>query len=228
VSKRHPLLITIWGLVKHPDTLKTILDEKISDEPFTHDKLYDAKYFRFVERTTARSAKAISSSIVQSLHPSSLIDVGCGTGVLIECLQEQGVQVKGLELAEAALNLCRERRLDVIKFDVCTDRLPPEFAHADVAVSMSVGHQLSEAFADRYVDVLCQIAPTVVFSSATPGRGDRKPLNEQPHQYCIDKFAEREYRFDESLSKQWRHDWKAQKAAPWFQQDVMIFYKNNA
>ena len=228
MSKRRPLSKTIWSLVRHPDTLKTILVEKTSVGTFTHDKLYDDKYFRFVERTTAQSATAICNSIVQSLHPSSLIDVGCGTGVLIERLQEQGVRVKGLELAEAALNLCRARQLDVIKFDVCTDRLPAEFANADVAVSMSVGQQLSEAFVDHYVDLLCQIAPTVVFSSGTPGRGDRKPLNEQPHQYWIDKFAEREYRFDEPLSKQWRDDWKARNTSPWFQQDVLIFIKNNA
>ena len=108
-----------------------------------------------------------------------------------------------------------------------TDVLPSELADADVVVSMEVGQQLPESSANRYVDVLCRIAPIVVFSSGTPEQGDRRPINEQPHHYWITKFSQRGYRFDEPLSLGWREEWKEKKTAPWFYWNVMIFRNTN-
>ena len=223
MRKINTLIKIFKVLVRDPYALKKVLDVEKKPETLSHDKIYDSSYFQFVEQTTSKSADAIAISIISSLHPTLLVDVGCGTGTLIRRLQELGVQVKGLEYAEAALKACLARELDVIKFDVMNDTLASDYKNADVVVSMEVGQQLPESFSDRYVDVLCQIANTVVFSSATPGQGDRRPLNEQPHQYWIDKFLQRGYSFDESLSQQWRNDWKLKDTAPWFYKNVMIF-----
>lgn len=188
----------------------------------SHDEIYDQAYFQFVDQTTNQSADVIAYSIVQSFRPFSVVDVGCGTGVLLDRLQTHGVKVKGLEYAQAALDLCQRRQLDVIKFDVETDRLS-KIGKADVVVSMEVGHQLHEASADRYVDLLCQIADLVIFSSETPGTKDRYPRNAKPHSYWIEKFGQRSYRFDDALSQQWRKEWKAKDTASWFYRNLMLF-----
>jgi SAM-dependent methyltransferase len=188
----------------------------------SHDEIYDQEYFQFVDQTTEQSAEVIAHSIVQAFHPSSVVDVGCGTGVLLDRLQTHGVEVKGLEYAQAALDFCQRRQLDVIKFDVETDYLP-EIGKADVVVSMEVGHQLHEASADRYVDLLCQVADLVIFSSETPGTKDRYPRNAKPHSYWIEKFGQRDYRFDDTLSLQWRKKWQTKDIAPWFYRNLMLF-----
>jgi SAM-dependent methyltransferase len=225
MSKFNTLIQIFKVIARDPKALKKVLVVEKQPEKLTHDKIYDSGYFQFVEQTTARSAGAIANSIICSFHPASVVDVGCGTGTLIKLLQEQGVQVKGLEYAEAALKECWVRQLDVIKFDVANDLVPPRYRNADVAVSMEVGQQLPDSYADQYVNVLCQVAEVVVFSSATPGQGDRRPLNEQPHQYWIEKFLQGGYSFDEALSQQWRNEWKMQDTAPWFYSNVMIFRK---
>ncbi len=188
----------------------------------SHDEIYDQDYFQFVDQTTQQSADVIAHSIVQSFHPFSVVDIGCGTGVLLDRLRTDGVKAKGLEYAQAGLELCQMRQLDVVKFDVENDRLP-DIGKANVVVSMEVGHQLQEASADRYVDLLCQVADLVVFSSETPGTKDRYPRNAKPHQYWIEKFGQRGYRFDDALSMQWRKEWKTKDTAPWFYLNLMLF-----
>ncbi len=225
MSKFNTLIQIFKVIVREPQVLKKVLVVETPPENLTHDKIYDSGYFQFVEQTTASSVGAMANSIISSLHPASVVDVGCGTGTLIKHLQEQGVQVKGLEYAEAALKECWTKELDVIKFDVANDPIPPRYKNADVAVSMEVGQQLPESYSDRYVDVLCQVADVIVFSSATPGQGDRRPQNEQPHRYWSDKFLQRGYLLDEVLTRQWRSEWKIQNIAPWFYQNVMIFRK---
>lgn len=188
----------------------------------SHDEIYDEEYFGFVDRTTKQSADVIADSILQSFNPTSVLDVGCGTGALLESLRRRGCQVKGLEYAEAALKHCRARQLDVLKFHIASDQFA-EQETADLVVSMEVGQQLREADADRYVDLLCRAAPIVVFSSESPGGGDKYPCNEQPQQYWIEKFGRRGFLFEESLSLQWRSDWKARSTARWFYRNLMIF-----
>lgn len=188
----------------------------------THDQIYGEGYFRFVERTTGESAPVIAASILELFRPASVIDVGCGTGVLLECLREKGVRVKGLEYARAALEHCRRRQLDVVPFDLESDTAP-DLGRADVVVSMEVGHQLRPEAADRYVGMLCGLGDVVLFSSETPGGGDQLPRNEQPHAYWIDKFRGRSFAFLEPLSRQVRDGWRERKVAPWFARNLLIF-----
>jgi SAM-dependent methyltransferase len=192
----------------------------------SHDEIYDQEYFKFVDRTSNQSAAVIADSIIHGFHPSSVVDVGCGTGSLLDNLRVRGVQTKGLEHAQAALEFCRARQLDVMKFDVESDELP-DLEKADLVISMEVGHQLHEMSADRYVEMLCRIAPLVVFSSEIPGGGDKLPRNEMPHRYWIEKFNQRGYRFEEAHSLQWRKVWKQKGTAPWFFRNVMIFRLSN-
>ncbi len=188
----------------------------------THDEICDAAYFQFVERTTAESATAIADSILATFHPASVVDVGCGTGALLDRLRSQGVAVRGLEYAKAALAVCAARDLDVAAFDLTADDLP-EGLTADLVVSMEVGAQLPETAADRYIDVLCRIAPLIVFSVEAPGGGDRYARNEQPHSYWIEKFHNCGYVFEEARSQEWRVRWGERSTAPWFSRNVMVF-----
>ena len=70
----------------------------------SHDAIYDSRYYATdVEGPAASSAPDISRSITSDLQPHTVVDVGCGTGALLEVLKENGCQVFGLEYSEAAL-----------------------------------------------------------------------------------------------------------------------------
>ena len=205
---------------RDPSSLRNVL------VALPHDDIYDRRYFDHVEVTTKASADAMAASIVASFAPRRVVDLGCGTGALLERLRSLGVEVMGLEHARAALEWCRGRDLDVEPFDLVNDELPPRFTDADVAVSMNVGQQLPPEHSGRLVDLLCSMAPVVVFCSGLPGQDDALPLNEQPFDHWIRLFAARGYRFDEAESLAWREDWKAKQTSPWFFDNVMILRRD--
>ena len=192
----------------------------------SHDAIYDSRYYATdVEGPAASSAPDISHSITSDLQPHTVVDVGCGTGALLEVLKENGCQVFGLEYSEAALKFCRDRGVDVQKFDLENEALANDQTF-DVAVSMEVGEHLPEKSADRYVEILAKLSDTIVFSAARPGPPERHAhdhVNEQPKPYWLSKFRIFGFEYDEIMSDQWRKKWQAGGTVVWwYHENVMI------
>ena len=194
----------------------------------THDSIYDAEYYAFIERTASESAPIIAESIVEIFDPRSVLDVGCGTGALLHELRRRDISVAGLEYSEEALKYCRERNLNVIQFDLESDTNPFPLRTFDVVISIEVAEHLPERIADAFVDVICEHGDCVVFTAATPGQGGRDHVNEQPHQYWIEKFHRRNFRFLETQTERWRDEWEGEEVAPWYSQNLMLFAKGAA
>jgi cyclopropane fatty-acyl-phospholipid synthase-like methyltransferase len=189
----------------------------------THNDLYSAEYFEYLDTVAATSAEAIAGSVVRDLAPGTALDVGCGTGAVLVALRRRGVHVAGLEYADAAIGMCRGRNLDVKKFNLEADDLSAHGEQFDVVISTEVAEHLDARFADRYVDLLAQSAPLVVFTAATPGQGGTDHVNEQPHSYWIDKFGHRGFQLDAEISQRWRKEWKAGGTAVWYYSNAMVF-----
>jgi len=200
---------------------------KLKAQLLGHDWIYDSDYYdRDVEGPAARSAGSIANSILNDFNATCVIDVGCGTGALLEALHDKGCEVFGLEYAEAALGYCRARRLNVAKFDLERNVFNDNRTF-DVAVSMEVAEHLPETVADRYVDLLTRLSRVVVFTAAPPGQGGTDHVNEQPPSYWISKFQRRGFEHAEALSLRWRESWMAAgDVQSWYYNNLMIFRRS--
>src|SRR5665647_1122650 len=189
-----------------------------------HDWIYDAAYYeKSVEGPASRSAGRIANSILNDFKANSVVDVGCGTGALLEALRNRGCEVFGFEYAEAALRYCRARRLNVVKFDLERDVLSGNRSF-DVAISMEVAEHLPETVADKYVDILTRLSRVVVLTAAPPGQGGTDHVNERPPTYWIAKFRQSGFDHDDELSKRWRESWEAAgDVESWYHKNLMIF-----
>lgn len=211
--------------LEHRRSLRRFLTRHVTSH-LPHDAVYGAGYYERVDLAARRSAEAMAEVIVRELRPRTVIDVGCGTGALLAQLRATGdVSVKGLEYSDAGLALCRERGLDVSKFDLEADT-PAYPDPADVVISCEVAEHLPASVADRYAGFLARAVRAggwLVFTAATPGQGGTDHVNEQPHDYWIQKLEEKGLDYDEQRSLVWRAEW-AGRTAPWYSANLMLFW----
>lgn len=189
----------------------------------TDEDIYSQEYFESVDQDAKRSAEAVVASILRDYAPKTVLDVGCGTGAMLVELAAKGVVGTGLEGSEAALGYCRNRGLSVHKYDLESSFPPPIPAHFDVVISMEVAEHLPQRSADRFVSLLTSHGETVVFTAATPGQGGRDHVNEQPHEYWVDKFVQRGFEYAVQRSLDWRGEWERQETASWYFRNLMLF-----
>jgi SAM-dependent methyltransferase len=186
------------------------------------DELYDRYYFeRVVDPMMVPSAEAIARSIQLELQPRSVIDVGCGTGALMDAFERLGIGCFGFDRAPAALEACRGRDLTVRRLDIEADPFPDE--RADVVVSTEVAEHLAESVADRFVELVTTLAPVAVVTAALPGMRGKGHVNTQQNEYWIAKFEERGFPFDRDLSMRLRENWATMSVDPVFFRSVMVF-----
>jgi SAM-dependent methyltransferase len=203
---------------------------KVVNQVRGHDSIYSRAYYeRHVESTTKDSAEVMVPSLVRTFLPSSVLDVGCGTGLMLVIFKQMGAERHlGLEYSEAGLDFCRSRGLLVRKFDLEGQNGidDPKF---DLTISMEVAEHLPEHVADSYVKLLCGNSDTVVITAATPGQGGTDHVNEQPRSYWIEKFRAAGFIEDSAtcgaLSNEWR---QSGKVATWYYQNLLVFRRVSA
>ncbi len=91
---------------------------------FMLNPLYNSDYFRSVEQQSERSAQALVPLLMQLLRPSSVVDVGCGTGTWLASFHEHGVEdflgMDGDWVESDALRIPQER------FEIVDLESPPQ------------------------------------------------------------------------------------------------------
>src|SRR5205809_789237 len=81
-----------------------------------HDEIYDRVYFERSADEKQVTMAHIAESIVRDVSPRTLLDVGCGGGFLLSALDARGVKCVGLEYAQAGIEMCLRKGLDVQQF----------------------------------------------------------------------------------------------------------------
>ncbi len=224
------LIRPLWAVI--PERLRSnIAIQWLKDrlKPFLsrYDVIYSYEFFTYaVDPIAQEAAPIIAQSLIQELRPKRVIDVGCGTGALLKTLQDNGCVCRGLEYAQAGLKFCRSRGLDVTEFDIGHDKLDPKDSY-DVAVSIEVAEHLPERRAENYVDLLCGLAPAIVFTAATPGQGGVHHINEQSNGYWISRFEKRGFHLDSALTKKWRSEWERATMDSCFYNNLMVFRRQS-
>ena len=150
---------------------------------------YDDEFYEKQLIGTTPSAQAICRVVAELVSPSSVADVGCGTGLWLKQFQAEGAeQILGIdgEWVDDS-NLVIPRSNFITKdLEIAIDL--GEKKKFDLAVSLEVAEHISSASAKTFVASLCNLSNTVLFSAAIPGQGGVHHVNEQWPDYWRDLF----------------------------------------
>jgi SAM-dependent methyltransferase len=167
--------------------------DAVADPMRVSNGLYGRGFYSRRAEITAVSASTMLR-ILRDVEPfSSMLDIGCGTGLWLKEAKELGAKrVLGFDGEWVARNALEVSDSEFIPCDF-TQGLPRVNERFDVAMCMEVGEHLPESMASGLVDVLCGAADVVMFSAAVPGQGGTGHVNEQVQSWWWRHFRARGY-----------------------------------
>jgi|KBSMisStandDraft_5_1062788.scaffolds.fasta_scaffold295190_2 SAM-dependent methyltransferase len=126
--------------------------------------------------------KEILDLTIELLHPRSILDVGCGTGISLDYFKSKGISVRGLEGSALAISKARNAAL-IQQHDLNQPiHLGQKF---DLVWCFEVAEHIHPRYASALLETLTAHGDRILLSAARPGQGGLGHLNEQPPEYWI-------------------------------------------
>lgn len=172
--------------------------------------------FDQIEREEGPQAKSIATFVQAHMPVRTVVDIGCGPGTYVRAMREVGLDAIGVD---------NDPRMPDTEYLISADILKYYFSKKDLALCLEVGEHLPEDKADAFVDKVVSASDLVIFSAAFPGQGGDGHINCQPKQYWIDKFAQRGYTVDASMTDALIIHVKKNMHLGWFVINSMVFKK---
>lgn len=133
-------------------------------------------------------AMALGALLISVLHPQSVIDVGCSSGIYLVPYLEQGAEVLGIDGASGVGGHIPG------KFQVVDLRHPWDPPHRfDLALCIETGEHLRPEYHPLLVETLVKCADTIFFSAAPPGQNGEGHFGERPKGEWVNLFGVHNY-----------------------------------
>jgi len=186
--------------------------------------VYSSEFFANRRPNVARSAHVIVPLVFEFLMPTSVIDIGCGTGDFLKVFADHGVRdflgIDGDYIDRSQLSIPHE------KFQLMNLSLPFHLERIyDLAVCLEVAEHLAPACASTFIASLTSLAPIILFSAAIPFQGGEHHVNEQWPDYWISLFREHGFIVVDALRK---HIWNNTLVSYWYRQNAFLFCSQQA
>lgn len=187
------------------------------------EHVYSADFYDYIDAGSRRSARAVSSLLLNEMRIGSVLDVGGGHGAWAAEWLAAGVPdvlaVDGDYVQADKLAIPKER------FQAHDLAQPLELGRRfDLVQSLEVAEHLPEHLSNRFVESLVRHGDVVLFSAAVVYQGGEHHVNEQPPEYWRKRFAQHGYDAYDWLRPQLRTNGGVM---PWYKFNSVI-YANEA
>ena len=179
------------------------------------ENVKDLKLFSTKEERTRYAAEKILYIVMKHFKVKTAADFGCGTGIFLKFLKDNGVNVTGLDLDKRILAITEE---EFIQADLTKPvHLGKKY---DLSISLEVAEHLPESSAETFITSLCEASDVVLFSAAVKGQGGVGHINEQFLSYWQKIFLKNEYFLLDIIRPE---IWNDENIPPYYRQNVVIF-----
>jgi 2-polyprenyl-3-methyl-5-hydroxy-6-metoxy-1,4-benzoquinol methylase len=143
----------------------------------------------------------VLSIVLDHFRPSSVLDVGCGTGRSLEYFLEQKINAIGIENSATAISLSPVKN-HILKYNLNKEvHLNRMF---DLIWCFEVIEHIHPDYERNFLNTLINHSNVIILSAARPGQGGHGHFNEQEPEYWISKFSKYGYQYDADFSERIR------------------------
>lgn len=157
------------------------------------DDPYDSSFWHNQDPADWRE---FANLLLKLTQPQSVIDVGCGNGVLLGALKDgdYNLRLLGLDGSHNSVSMARRRGLSVNRVDLAGSSyreiqgLGANLPRFDLAICLEVAEHFPPWHSRKLLRLLTTVSDLIVFSAAHPNQGGTLHVNEQPAEYWVAKF----------------------------------------
>ena len=159
----------------------------------------------------------LAKAIYAMYSPSSIADLGCGTGAYCRFFNESGCKiVHGYEGTKDISQIGLYK--DIMVLDLTKKRYSD--LKYDLVICLEVGEHIPKKYEDVMIWNICQFVDKyLILSWAIPKQGGLGHFNEQPNDHVIEKLAEKGLFLDADKSNLLREN----STLKWFKSTVMAY-----
>ncbi len=190
-----------------------------NDPDVTTSPIYTRDFFKGRQARTALAAARIIPHVLDLIQPTSVIDIGCGTGEFLASFSQHGVDdIQGIDGSYVERDLLVIPRECFTPFDLSQPFMLDR--RYDLALCLEVAEHLLPQSAADFIASLTRLAPVILFSAALPYQGGNGHLNEQWPDYWADLFKQHGYLPVDAVR---RRIWNDREIPFWYRQNTLIF-----
>jgi SAM-dependent methyltransferase len=206
-------------------TSTTLHQEAAPMRPETsgQSEMYGEHFYLDKGKRSLQSARRYLSHLWTTFQPKSVLDVGCGRGDWLKACHEVGAtRLLGLDGTWNSQTLMVD---DAIEFRSTDLNKPFSVERVELAICLEVAEHLEPGNAHQLIKCLTDSSDVVLFSAAYLDQGGTNHINEQPHTYWANLFAEHFFSpFDLFRPIFWGDD----DVDFWYQQNVFLYVKKDS
>jgi len=167
-------------------------------------------------RDEVQQANQLGELLIDMYQPSSVVDMGCNTGLYLEPFLAKGCLVQGFDIEQ-----CSGACVPITKQDLTEPFNPGRYS---LAVCLETLEHIPEDKSEMVLTNLCCSSNKIIFSAAQPGAGGEGHVNLQPKEYWKKRFEARGFEYCPTESQ---FIWSRMRGKPgvmgWLLNNLMVF-----